>query len=428
MNRAPAPRRLLVIDTAYTFAMITERGLADFIVCRDLEGYFDHVWAVHPFASLFVPPGDPLRFGRPDFHRLAPRHTLIEGKVGRFAWLGWSAPLNFLFAQIGLLRRLSKLVRDQKIGLIRAEDSYYSGLIAWYLARRHKLPLAMAVWGNPGAIRTRTGRPIMPRLFRRVRIEQAVEQFLLKRADVVLVQNEDNRNFVLSVGVPRERTAIFRLGNAVHPVHFVDPADRGGGAGDLASLGIAPTSKVAGCIARLIPEKMLDHVVRAAALLKEREVEVHALFIGDGLIRDELAALARELGVAELIHFAGNRDQDWLARVIPHLDAVVSPVTGRALAEAGLGGAPVVAYAIDWQPEVIRTGETGELVSLGDYRAMADAIERVVTDREYASRIGANLRREMSEMMDPEAVNRAQMSVYEQLLRQTHVRIAQRAH
>jgi len=396
--------------------MIKERGLEDFVTCRDLDGYFDHVWSVHPFASLFVPKGHSGRSGPPSTHAISSRHTVIEAKVGSLRPLEWLAVPNFALAQIGLLATLSKLVRRERIAIIRAEDPYYNGVIAWLLSRIHRLPLVIGVWGNPGAIRAGTGRPIMPRFNRWVWLEERIERFVLRRADLVLVQNENNRSFVLSSGVSWERTAIFVMGNMIHPAHFQDPRKRGDGSDDLRQLGIEPAGKVIACIARLIPEKMLDDVIRSIAWLKERGTSVNLLFVGDGVARDNLASLAVELGVASQITFAGNRDQEWLARVICALDAVVSPISGRALTEAGLGAAPVVAYDVDWQGEVIRTGETGELVTCVRWQEMARAIGRVLDNPLYARRLGDRLRAELIEMMDPNKTNSVQAAVYERLL------------
>ena len=50
-----------------------------------------------------------------------------------------------------------------------------------------------------------------------------------------------------------------------------------------------------------------------------------------------------------------------LASNSPYLGCCVT-LTGRALAEAALGGVPIVAYDIDWHSEAVETGVTGELV------------------------------------------------------------------
>ena len=411
-----APKRhMLVFDPAYTYRIMMERDVAVIVTGRDLNGYFDHIWTVHPVAMLLEPEGSPERIGRPIVHELAPRHTLIEGRMGRYGWLRRIPILNFVLAQMDLMRMLMRLVDAKGIRIVRSEEPHYDGLLAYIVARRKKLPLMIGVWGNPGAVRKQTGRPLMPRLFKRVWVEEIVERFVLRRADRVMVQNEDNRRFVLDQGVPRDKTEIFRFGNVIQPHHYVDPALRQDGAADLAEMGVDRREAVM-VISRLQDLKLVHHVIQAVKTLAERGRRVVALLVGEGPYQGELEALATQLGVREQILFCGNREQSWLARVIPCVAAVASPLTGRALGEAALGGAPIVAYDIDWHSELIRSGETGELVPYLDHQAMADAIERLLADPDRAAQLGKNLRSRALDLLDPAAADQAQIRAYEALL------------
>lgn len=413
---APTKRHMLVFDSAYTYKIMVERKVAVIVTGRDLGGYFDHIWTCHPVASLLEPEGSPERFGRPRIHELAPRHTLVEGRIGRYEWLAWFGILNFLLAQIDLMRLLLRIVREEEVQIVRAEDPHYNGLLALIASRLRKLPLMIGVWGNPGAVRKVTGVPLTPRLFRKVWVEELVERFVLRRADRVMAQNEDNRRFVVSSGVPREKTAIFRIGNLLHQAHFAEPVIRGDGQADLAALGVAGEHTVL-TVSRLQELKLVHHVIHAVKTLKDRGRRVVALFVGEGPYRSEMEALAAELGVTDQVVFCGNREQQWLARVIPAVSMVVSPLTGRAMGEAALGGAPMVAYDIDWHSELVTTGETGELVPYLDYAAMADAIQRILDDPDRARRMGAALRVKAMAMLDPATADRAQIAAYEALLK-----------
>jgi glycosyltransferase involved in cell wall biosynthesis len=408
-------REMLVFDSAFTHRIMVERDLFDLVLGRDLDGYFDHVWTVHPVASLLLPPSDPDRYGRTVLHQISDRHSMIEGRIGRFRPLRFAAPLNFLLAQWDLLRRLTRLIGERDIRIVRAEDAWYNGLLALLLARRHRRPLMIGVWGNPGEPRKRTGRPVMRRLFRWVWVEERVERFVLRRADRVIVQNENNREWVLAQGVAVEKTAIFRLGNLIHEAHFTEPAERQDGGADLAALGVGD-GPVLICVARLEETKLTDHVVRLVRTLRDRGRAVKAVCAGDGSFRGTMETLAQSLGVGDSIVFCGNRDQSWLARVLPKVTAVVSPSTGRSLVEAALAGAPIAAYDVDWQAELIESGKTGELVPLCDHAALADAVERIIDRPERAREIGANARRRALAMMDPAAADRAQIAAYEELL------------
>jgi starch synthase len=48
---------------------------------------------------------------------------------------------------------------------------------------------------------------------------------------------------------------------------------------------------------------------------------------------------------------------------------------------------PIVATAVDGTPEDVRDGETGLLVPAGDAPALADALERILTDDDLRRRL-----------------------------------------
>lgn len=414
MKELEARRRLLVLDTSYSFEAIRARGLEHSVTSRDLDGYFDHVWTVHPFATLVTSPRWTPRFGKPVEHNFAPRHTFIEGKLGRFAVLGSSA-VNFLIGQIGLLARLKTLVRRERISVIRAGDPLYTGLFGLMLSRLTRVPLVIRVGGNHDKVFEATGKPLMPRLFRSRRLERRVERFVLKRADLVAGANKDNLDFALAAGARPTRTTLFRYGNLIHPSHFTDPLTRVEGKSLLRDLGVGDRPVML-YVGRLEMVKRPADVIRVLAAVRRAGFDVVAVLVGDGSERTVLEQLARELGVADSVFFAGNRDQNWISRVIPVAALVLSPHTGRALAETGLGAAPIVAYDVDWQSEVVTSGETGELVRYGDVDAMTSAAVGLLEDRPRAVRYGVNVRARMLVMMDPVRLRNHERQCYDQLL------------
>ena len=407
-------RNLLVFDSAYTYEMLIERNLESFVTCRDLDGLIGHVWSINPLADAERPSGDPDRYGPPRIERLAHRHTVIEGRMGRTRYGRWLMPLNFIFAQVSLLFTVLRLCRAHEIAIVRAEDPFVNGAYAWLISRIFKKPLMVGVWGNPGAIRRDTGRPLMAKAFRTVRVEEAWEGKVLRAAATVMVQNDDNASYVASRGVSPARIARFSVGNALHGAHWVDPLCRVTGLPDLVALGASGIGTVL-CITRLIEEKLPEHAVQAVAELRNVGVECELVFVGDGGMRESLEVLATAAGIGDVVFFAGGRDQEWLARVIPEASAVVVPLAGRALAEVALGAAPVVAYDIDWHSDLVETGSTGELVPFADATAMAGALGRLIEEPARARRLGAGLRDRAMGVMSPGKINREQAAAYERL-------------
>lgn len=404
-------KKLLVIDTSFSLEAIVKRGLVSSVTCRDLNGYFEHVWSVHPFASLVSSPDWGPEFGRPATYPLAKAHTFIEGKVGLSALFKRLAAVNFLLAQLDMLIFLIKLIRKEKISVIRVGDPLYLGAFGLLLSKLTRIPVVVRVGANNKKIRETTGKGMMPRLFKTINQERIVEKFVLSRADLVAGANKDNLQFAIDSGAKPNKCTLFRYGNLIDAAHFVAPSQR-------------PSAEVlySGgsflmCIARLEPVKKIDDVVRVLAEVRKSGFDVQALLVGDGSEREKLEQLADQLGVLAQVNFCGNRDQHWLSAMIPYASVVLSPHTGRALTEAALGAAPIAAYDIDWQAELIETGVTGELVSFGNWRALAASTIKLLSDRAYARNVGENLRGRVLEMMDPAKLDEHERQQYEKLLR-----------
>lgn len=411
----PPTRRLLVLDTSYTLQAIRANKLEASVTCRDLGGFFDEVWTVHPFASLLTTPDWSPTSGPPVETRLAPRHLFVEGKVGRFKALSGMAPLNFFIAQAAMLGYLLSLVKRRQISVVRAGDPLLMGLYGWFVARAAGIPLLVRVNGNNERIRQQAGRPIYPRFFRSAAVERAIEQFVLSRSDLVAAVNEDNRQFAIRSGASPERCTIFPYGNLVAPVHFLEPASRPDGRPLLRELGLGERPFLL-CVGRLESIKMPDHAVRALAEVRRAGMDADLLMVGGGSQREGLSLLAQELGIAAHVVFAGERDQEWLSRVIPLAGVVLSPLTGRALSEVALAGAPTVAYDLDWQRELVRDGETGRLTPARDVANFANAALQLLRDRALARRLGSALRTLALDRLDPQRLDVHERQQYSRLL------------
>lgn len=391
-------KKLLVLDTSYAWEAIVERGLYESVTCRDLDGFFDHVWTVHPFASIVE--AKTKKRGAPEVHRPTPNHTFINGKVGRFEALARFPKLNFAIAQASLFVRLARIVKKENVSAIRGGDALLNGLMGLALARLTGIPLLVRVNANYDETHEITGKPIMPRVFRTRRIEKAVYGYVLAHADLVAAVNEDNRSFAIANGARPEHSTVFRYGNLIDKRHLVPPGERAKDWGILKGL-LPEGTRFLLAVNRLEPTKLPDHAVKVLAAVRARGQNVKLLMVGDGSMRKELEALARELGVAEHVAFAGNRDQAFLAQVIPMASVVVSPITGRALTEVAFAGAAIVGYDLDWQKEVLITGKTGALLPALDVTKMADAVEQMLLDPAYARRMGDAVREHALDILGP---------------------------
>lgn len=405
-------RHLLTLEGDYSLNTIRDRGLEHVVTVRDLDGFFEHVWSVNPFVGADPSEPEGSAFGPPLTTRIAPRHTFIEGKVGYRRALCRLPVLNFILAQSALIFRLSRLIRRERIGVIRASEPYYLGLMGLLLARMHHLPLVVRLIANYDADFW-SGAAIYPRLFRWRSLEKRIGRYVLKRADLVAAGNEDIRHYALANGAREDRTTVFPVGHLIDPLHFLDePGQRPDVRGEL-GLGDRPFVV---CVSRLERVKHPEDVLVVLAEAKRRVPALAAVLVGDGSMRGELERKASELGVEEDVIFAGNRDQRWIARALASAAVVLSPLTGRALVEAALSGTAIVAYDVDWQSELVRSGETGSLVAFRDTRRMAEATCELLANEESAASLGKRARSVALETMDPGKLVRHEQAEYQKLL------------
>jgi phosphatidylinositol alpha-mannosyltransferase len=144
-------------------------------------------------------------------------------------------------------------------------------------------------------------------------------------------------------------------------------------------------------VSRLEPRKGFSVALRAFEILAERLPDVRFLVVGEGPERAVLEGLRPEL--RERVLAVGAVSNDQLPPYYAAADVFVAPAIGGEsfgyiLVEAMAAGLPVVASAIPGYDEVVRDGVEGLLVTPSDPRAFAGAIERILTDRDLAKRLG----------------------------------------
>ena len=393
-------KSMLVVDSAYSYADLRARHLEEFVIARDPGNYFDAILTIHPFAGVQYSTALPQNelYGRAATYKIDERNLFVEGKRGRFTWLKKCEIVNYGFSFLSVLRLVFVSNKNRKFSVVRSEDALLNGFIAWVIASLLRVPLIIGIWGNSDAIRRETKSPLMPRFFKSIRSEKRWEKFILSRAQVVLVGNEDNKKFVINNGINPLRISILPVVFNLNQLHFVEPSDRLPIDDDLLAMGIQGKDLII-CISRLEPVKLVDHVLRATPFIRPHDRDFRILIVGEGSQLDELQLLCDQLAITDKVIFCGNQNQDWISRMVAKGGIVVSPLTGRALAESAMGAAAIVAYDIDWQGELIQTNLTGELVPYRDFEAMGYSISRFLKDPIYKAKMGLAVRKELISKM-----------------------------
>lgn len=195
---------------------------------------------------------------------------------------------------------------------------------------------------------------------------KALRSWWTRKAHKVIVPSLYLARWIVRWGVPEERIAV--ICNALDPLDEIHPAE----------VPLQTPVKVV-TVGRLISLKRIDQVIEAIARLND----VGLVVVGDGPEHGSLKGLARALGIAGRIYFAGLRSQAETLSLMAACDLFVLSSTHEGfphvVLEAMSLGLPVVTTAVGGVPEMIRDGDNGRLVSPSDAQALYEALSRLLS-------------------------------------------------
>ncbi len=145
-------------------------------------------------------------------------------------------------------------------------------------------------------------------------------------------------------------------------------------------------------VGRLATVKGIPVLLEALAWLQSRIPDLQVTLIGDGPERAELEIKAGELGLTDMVTFAGYRSQTEVADMLQETDLFVLPSFAEGvpvvLMEAMAAKLAVVATQIAGIPELVDDGVNGLLVPAGDVDRLAQAILTLLQDENLRAKMG----------------------------------------
>jgi glycosyltransferase involved in cell wall biosynthesis len=242
--------------------------------------------------------------------------------------------------------------------------------------------------------------------------ELAIDRWLARRTDRIVVNSSGVRDFYVRHGLPDEKFVLIPNGISAPPAGDLSRDEL------LAELGLPTNARLIGAVGRLWPQKRIKDLIWAADLLKVIRDDVHLLIVGDGPHRRRLEQFRRQVRIEDKVHFLGHRSDVW--RLMPHFDLLwlASEYEGlpNVVMEAMIAGLPVVATDISGNRDLIVPGETGYLVPVGDRAALARQANKLLDDPELAKRLGEAGRRRVLAEFSVERMVEMHVKLYRDLL------------
>ena len=294
--------------------------------------------------------------------------------------------------------RFARFLRRERVDIVHAHDRYANVFaVPWARLAGSPAVIASKRWGSASRIHSLGNRGAY-----------AIAHRVLANSRTVA------ESLVSDDGVSRDRVVV--VPNFVEDEAFDHPTAewQHGMRRDLA---LPDDALVVGIVASLRPIKDHGTLLRAVAHLRTQFPRLVLVMMGSGTERSALQALARELGIGEMVRFAGIQPN----RPNPHRLFDVSVLCSlsegfpNTIVEAMAAARPVVATSVGGVPDAVEHGRNGLLVGTQDDRALAEALEQLLADPEVRHRMGANGQETARSSFTAERVVPLITDLYEQL-------------
>jgi glycosyltransferase involved in cell wall biosynthesis len=261
----------------------------------------------------------------------------------------------------------------------------------------------------------------------RMRIYEWLDARSLKYFDAVVLVNKALRNHpklrmlkgvrfhVVNNGIP-ELSALGSSGQS-GAMFLKDPGSLGNDVRELQVIDFCRGKRVIGAIGRLSKEKAYHYLIDVLCILRNRGFDVVLVIIGEGSLRASLEEKIAELGLDGYVLIPGYLPN--AARLIRCFDVfLISSLTEGLpinLLEAMHSEVPVVATAVGGIPETLNHGRAGILVKPKDSHEMAQATEKLLSDRELSTHIASKAKHRVRSCYSSKIMAEAYLKIYEQV-------------
>ena len=305
-----------------------------------------------------------------------------------------------LYDFTGIAPRFHERVRRSGPALIHAHFGT-DGVSSLPLANRLGVPLVVSLHGYDVATSdSHWKKSILGRQY------LAGRPALWKRATTFICVSEFIRDIALKAGFPEDKLRVHYIG--IDRSRFV-PERR-------------PREHLAVFVGRLVPMKGCSFLLRAMRLVQDSDPAAKLVVIGDGPLRSELQAIAKDLRLN--CEFLGPQPsqvvREWMQRArMLCVPSVTAPngereALGIVVLEAQAVGTPVVGFRTGGIPEAVVDRETGLLAKPEDVEELATYIRRYLADDALWEASSANAIDWVGKRFDLAAQNRLLEDIYQE--------------
>lgn len=182
-------------------------------------------------------------------------------------------------------------------------------------------------------------------------------------------------------------------------------------------------SKIILFVGRLVERKGIEYLIKSIPETKTKNI--HLIIAGGGILLKDLKNLINTLGLEDKITFFGSLSHEELGLLYDVSDVFVLPSIvdsrgeteglGLVIVEAMESGLPVIASSVGGIVDVIKHEENGILVNQKDPSAIAEAIDKILSNNELTNKLIENSKKTVNKFQ-PSLIAKKHLEIFQRIL------------
>ena len=236
------------------------------------------------------------------------------------------------------------------------------------------------------------------------RLMTVLNILVVKRGDIILVQNNERKRLVERFyGVREEKLILFANGVDVNKFR---PGNNGSSLRTTLELENDKILLYSGTITKI---RGLNNVIQALPIVIKEHPRIKVLMVGDGSEKQNLIDLATRLKVRDFIRFVESVDHELVPKFVSVADIAIGSLKSSfensisfpiKILEYMACGKPVLACYKGASSDLVINGYNGILVHEGDTPELALTILRLICDENLTKELGDNARKHVEKFHD----------------------------
>ena len=284
---------------------------------------------------------------------------------------------NKIILLLRIYKLASKLLANEKYNIITIQDQYYLALVGYLLSKKFHIGLELQIHG----FEKFSG------------LRRIISKFVIPRADSVRAVSQRLKRYLVSeFGVKEDKITVAPIYSDVRY--------------QISDIGYnkAMNKFVFLTVGRLVPVKNIEMQIKVMSEVVKQYPNTELWIIGEGEEKEKLKDLCYALRVTRYAKFLGWQED--LEKFYSQANAflLTSDYEGWGLVvmEAASCGLPIIMTDVGCAGEVIKDGESGIIIPIGDQAKLGESMVKLIKNNELRKKLGENARKAVKNLLSRE--------------------------